>query len=179
MIEQFEILKDVIGKLEILHIEYMLTGSIALAIYSEPRMTRDIDIVVSLSGEYIEGLIKEFSNEYYIDDTAIQLAIQHKKMFNILHYKTGVKVDFIIRKDNDFEITKFDRMKKVDIGGFLCNIINKEDLIIQKLYWSKDSISEQQIRDVRSLIKTGYDGNYVNQWITRLNLLRIWEVVQK
>lgn len=179
MIEQFEVLRDVINKLENLKIEYMLTGSIALAIYSEPRMTRDIDIVVAITKTNIQNLMNEFSNDYYIDDTAIELAIQYEKMFNILHHQTGTKVDFIIHKNNEFEITKFKRKQKLNIDGFSCYVISKDDLIIQKLYWAKDSLSEQQIRDIRSLMKNGYDSDYVNQWINNLNITKIWEIAKQ
>ena len=33
--------------------------------------------------------------------------------------------------------------------------MSKEDLIISKLYWAKDSHSEQQLRDVKNLAATG------------------------
>lgn len=43
MDEQFEFLQLVVARLEAARIPYMLTGSLALAIYALPRMTRDID----------------------------------------------------------------------------------------------------------------------------------------
>ena len=53
MIEQFKVLKDVVSRLESAGIPYMITGSLALNHYAQPRMTRDIDLVVDLtSGEF-------------------------------------------------------------------------------------------------------------------------------
>ena len=40
---EIDILKDVVKKFETLGIPYMLTGSMAMTYYAQPRMTRDID----------------------------------------------------------------------------------------------------------------------------------------
>jgi len=48
MLSELEILRDVCVRLEKAQIEYMLTGSMAMNYYAQPRMTRDIDIVVEL-----------------------------------------------------------------------------------------------------------------------------------
>ena len=45
----------------------MLTGSIAMNYYAEPRMTRDIDIVMVMKDEDVERFVDEFSHDYYID----------------------------------------------------------------------------------------------------------------
>ena len=49
---------------------------------------------------------------------------------------------------------------------------NEIDIIrdISKLYWAKDSHSEFQLRDVRNLLLTGYDAEYVTHWTRRLGL---------
>ena len=41
MNEEIELLKNVAAKLESAGIEYMMTGSMAMAFYSIPRMTRE------------------------------------------------------------------------------------------------------------------------------------------
>lgn len=50
MKDEFEVMRDVTERLEAAEIPYMLTGSMALNYYAQPRMTRDIDFVVELSG---------------------------------------------------------------------------------------------------------------------------------
>ena len=42
MSAELEVLQDVVARLEGAGIAYMLTGSIALSYYAQPRMTRDI-----------------------------------------------------------------------------------------------------------------------------------------
>ena len=47
MLSELEVLKDVCSRLEREGIGYMLTGSMAMNYYAQPRMTRDIDIVAA------------------------------------------------------------------------------------------------------------------------------------
>jgi hypothetical protein len=47
MQSELDILRDITKRFDEAGFDYMLTGSIALNYYAEPRMTRDIDIVVT------------------------------------------------------------------------------------------------------------------------------------
>lgn len=47
MLSELDLLLDVAEKLETARLSYMLTGSMALNHYAQPRMTRDIDIVLA------------------------------------------------------------------------------------------------------------------------------------
>jgi hypothetical protein len=46
--EELRLLHDIVSRLDSAEIDYMLTGSVALNCYAQPRMTRDIDLVVAL-----------------------------------------------------------------------------------------------------------------------------------
>ena len=48
MITELDVLKLVSERLTATQIQFMLTGSFALAFYATPRMTRDLDLVVRL-----------------------------------------------------------------------------------------------------------------------------------
>jgi hypothetical protein len=50
------------------------------------------------------------------------------------------------------------------------NPYSKEDLIISKLRWAKDSHSELQLGDVKNLLATGYDTVYLERWTRELGL---------
>ena len=49
-------------------------------------------------------------------------------------------------------------------------LVSKEDLIISKLYWAKDSHSELQLRDVKNLLNSSYDADYLESWTRKLEL---------
>ncbi len=48
MFNEFKVLKNVVNKLNKNKIPYMISGSVAMNYYSQPRMTRNIDIVVEI-----------------------------------------------------------------------------------------------------------------------------------
>ena len=50
------------------------------------------------------------------------------------------------------------------------DIVSKEDLIISKLWWAKDSRSEVQLGDVKNLLVTRYDTIYLERWTPALGL---------
>ena len=58
----------------------------------------------------------------------------------------------------------------MSILDFTTYIVSKEDLIISKLFWAKDSHSEIQLGDVRNLLATGYDEEYLRRWTRQLGL---------
>jgi hypothetical protein len=169
--EQNDVLKDCVERLERLGIEYMLTGSMALAHYAIPRTTADIDIVIDLSTDDVENFIKEFESDYYVPDNRIREAIYRNRMFNILNQKSIIKIDCVIRKNDEFGREAFDRRQRVNYTGYFdIWIISKEDLILSKLNWAKNTRSEMQMRDVASIIRNGYDETRVKNWAEKLGV---------
>lgn len=177
LLDELDVLKDVSEKLIRGNIPFMLTGSIAMNYYAKPRMTRDIDIVISLKKADIEKVLSLFQKEYYISTKAVVESIENKSMFNIIHKEGVIKVDFIILSEDPYEVNKFEKRKKIKIRDFYTFIISKEDLIISKLKWLKESGSEIQKEDIKNLIKTGYDKEYLNNWVKELGLEREFEKI--
>jgi hypothetical protein len=64
-----DLLKKVCNQLDEHEIKYMVSGSIALNIYTIPRLTRDIDIVIELSESKIDEFTSLFPNAYYDKNT--------------------------------------------------------------------------------------------------------------
>ncbi len=106
-------------------------------------------------------------------------AIASLSTFNIIRQPYGEKIDCIIRKDTDFARTSFGRRRLVKVSGVEFWTSTKEDLIIAKLDWARDSRSEIQIRDIANLTSNEYDSDYVISWIDRLKLSDIWEQVKQ
>lgn len=171
---ELNIIADISGRLELLGIRYMLTGSLAMNYYAEPRMTRDIDIVIEITEGNGARLVKELSSDYYIDADAVQEALKHESMFNILHLESVIKVDCIIRKSSEYRKVEFNRRKKIKIGDAATYIVSKEDLILSKLDWARDSHSEMQLKDVRNLMRSGCDAEYLEKWIDILGVTALY-----
>ena len=175
MQNELDILRDIAKRFSSAGIQYMLTGSFALNYYAQPRMTRDIDVVVELEPKDADTIITLFENDYYVPRNAVIRAIANQSLFNLIHNESVIKVDFIVRKNTEYRRLEFERRRPVTVDDIEIWIVSKEDLIISKLYWAKDSHSEFQLRDVKNLLKSGYDDMYLQTWTEKLgfeNLLR-------
>ena len=169
--EQNDVLCDCAERLERLGIAYMLTGSMALAHYAIPRTTADIDIVMEISSDDVSKFIKEFEPDYYVPHGRIRDAVFRRRMFNILDQKTIIKIDCVIRKDDEFQKLAFSQRRRVNYAGYFeVWIIGKEDLILSKLNWAKNTKSEMQMRDVAGILRNGYDEKYVGHWAEKLGV---------
>jgi hypothetical protein len=173
MLSELEVLKDVCARLERAGVAYMLTGSMAMNYYAEPRMTRDIDIVVELEHVSADALAAAFEPDYYVSREAVAAAIAQRGMFNLLHLDSVVKVDFIVRKAEPFRLAEFARRMRVDLPGFTAWLVSKDDLILSKLAWANQSGSELQRRDVSNLLATGADIDYLRQWAPALGVSQL------
>ncbi len=169
-ITELDVLKDVTARLTGNGIDYMLTGSFAMNYYAQPRMTRDIDIVVALKNSDVNRISEIFEEDYYVSQEAIEDAIRNQTVFNLAHYLSLVKIDMIIRKRGEYRKLEFDRRTLVKIADFNVWIVGKEDLILSKLNWAKESKSEMQIRDVKNLISTSVDHEYLSRWAPELGV---------
>ena len=85
MSEELEVLKEVTRRLDRAKIAYMVTGSIATNLYTIPRMTRDIDIVVELSVKDLSRFIPRFEADYYLDPETVRDVVKSRGMFNLIH----------------------------------------------------------------------------------------------
>ena len=76
MLSELDLLLDVTRRLEEAGLEYMLTGSMALNHYAQPRMTRDIDIVIALVLRDLEILPHVFGSDFYFSQEAARGAVR-------------------------------------------------------------------------------------------------------
>ena len=90
-------------------------------------------------------------------------------VFNLTDFDTGIKYDFMLYQDSDYNWVAFERRVKVDFLGIDCYIASPEDLIISKLIWYNISKSEKQWGDLNFLIQLdNLDKQYLHLWTTKL-----------
>ena len=170
MLEELEVLRVVSERLEQARLPFMLTGSFAMAYYGKPRMTRDLDIVVSLGEDDVPGIVAALSPDFYVDADSVRSAVASQRLFNLLHFATSIKVDLIVRKGSEYRQVEFARRQLVQMHDVKTWIVSREDLILSKLVWAKDSGSELQLRDVRTLIDEAMNRDYLERWAVRLGV---------
>jgi len=177
-VSMIDTLRDFVAKVNEIGVEYMVTGSFAMSAYGEIRMTRDIDIVMQILPSQADGFTHLFQSDYYVNIESVRSAIARRSLFNIVSHAHGGKLDCIIMKDTEFARSSFARRFKATVSGVEFWTTTKEDLIIAKLNWARDTFSEMQIRDVANLTASEYDVGYVANWVGRLDLIDIWSEVE-
>jgi len=165
--------------LDELQIPYLVTGGIAVLVWGRPRFTADIDIVVELQSENLSQLadkLKELKG--YIDEGELKRALEKKDEFNFIDPNSGIKVDFWVVKNDDFDASRLKRRIPKEILGQKIYFTSPEDLILIKLIWHKESGSSRHLEDIESILKISgdkIDQPYIKEWATKLNLSKVWE----
>ena len=168
-----EVVILVAQRLDAASIPYMITGSFAVTVYAEPRLTNDVDIVISLPASRSRNLLGLFQDDFYITEEAVADAFSGLGMLNIIHNETVFKCDFILLKNDDFSRSAFERRQFHILQGYRLAFMSVEDLILQKLLWNSQTPSEQQVLDVRKLLRANrqtLDTTYCLTWATRLGV---------
>jgi len=182
--EQHELLLHLVGCLEKLKIPYLITGSIASMAYGEPRFTNDIDIVADIKPSHVDEFKSCFpENDFYLEVDSMKKALDNRQQFNIIHPSSGLKVDVIISKRDDFDRARFSRMKKLNVSeSKSANFASPEDVIIKKMECFQKGGSDKHLRDIASMLKISsqeIDRAYISVWAEKLDLKMIWKSIQK
>jgi hypothetical protein len=179
--EQFELLQFVCTALEDLGIEYFVTGSQATIAYGEPRFTNDIDIVIALDVARLDAFLECFpEEEFYLSRAAAMEAVSRKSMFNIIHPKSGLKVDVIIPGATSYERSRFERARRIQVGDdFSASFSSPEDVILKKLEFYKLGESDKHLRDIAGVLKISgesVDRDYIARLAKELGVLDQWQM---
>jgi len=93
-----EVLRKITAALDHAGIAYMLTGSLASAMYGALRSTMDIDIVIAAGRDEVKRLVQLLpEREYYIEVDSALTAHEHESMFNVIDLANNWTVDLIFR----------------------------------------------------------------------------------
>jgi len=177
MPDQLDLLKLVARRLETAGIPCMLTGSLAVSYYAEPRFTRDIDLVVQIAPEKVDTIASLFSDDFYADADAIRAAVARRGVVNLIHQDTLTKVDLIVQKAAPYHLEELDRRRSVNIEDTPVWIVSPEDLVIAKLSWLRQGGSDVHRRDAVALLESvdTIDRTYIHAKVRELGLDELWK----
>jgi len=173
-VEQLKLIQLLVDRIGTLGIRYFITGSIASSYYGIPRYTHDIDVVVAISKQDAEEIVRLFSGEGYISQEGIRDALSGTGMFNFIHAETGLKVDFWIDLGEPFTKSCFARARQVELSdGFWVMMASPEDVLLHKVYWDHLMPSERQLRDAQGILSVlgeKLDVAYIEKWAKDLGI---------
>lgn len=179
---QIELLRFTLNVLERLQIRYALVGSFGSSFFGEPRLTRDIDILIELPESKVSTFCAAFPEaDFYLSEAAVRDAVRGRFQFNLLHPASGNKVDFILPRDDSWGRSQISRSKRVslqpDLEGF---VAAPEDVILGKLWYFSEGGGERHLRDIAGILRISgerVDRNEIERWAKELGYLEIWRQI--
>lgn len=180
MADLLDVLGIVTSRLDLAGVPYMVSGSLALGYYAQPRMTRDIDLVVELDQAGIKKIVAAFAADFYCDEDAVARAVATRRLVNLVHLESAYKIDLIVRKDSEYRTTEFQRRRRLSLGGVDVWLAAPEDVLLSKLVWARESGSELQLRDAANLVASvpDLDWPYIFRWASSLGVGRDLEALK-
>ncbi len=162
-----------------LAIPYMLVGSYSSNYYGRPRSTKDADFVVAMQSHQLAQIQHALGNEFRIDpQMAFETIMMHTRHL-IVHEATAFQIELFLLTDDLYNRTRFERRRAVDFEGQTAWLPSPEDVIVQKLLWSKSHHREQDIIDAAQVIRIqrrlGLDLAYIQHWTKYHGTLDLFE----
>lgn len=169
-----------------LGIEYMVTGSVAVIVYGEPRLTHDVDLVVELKREKIDDLSRAFPlNDFYCpppEVLAVEAARPQRGHFNIIHHETGFKADVYLLGRDALHSWGMSHRRQIEVDGVPVWIAPPEYVVLRKLEYYREGHSEKHLRDIQSMLELSgdqIDKPELLDRITQSGLTREWADVER
>jgi predicted nucleotidyltransferase len=129
-------------------IPYIIIGGQAVLLYGEPRLTKDIDIIIGLNidmAEKISKIMKDISLKPLPKDI-IQF-VKQTMVLPLIEPATGIRVD-VIFSFSPFEQEAVKRANRVKIDNTEVHYVSLEDLIIFKIFSGRP----RDMEDVRTIL---------------------------
>ena len=168
----------VVDVLHGLGVPYAIGGSLASTFHGKARTTVDSDLVAELRLEQVEPFVNQLKVAFYVDESSVREAIEHRRSFNVIHLGSAYKVDIFIPRDRDFDRAQLSNAKAQIVATDperMARMATPEDTILAKLEWYRlgGEQSERQWRDVRGIIEVQgerLDRDYMESQATGLGV---------
>ncbi|MCI0525707.1 MAG: nucleotidyltransferase [Acidobacteria bacterium] len=149
--------------LEAAGIQSVVIGGLAIAVWGEPRVTKDVDLRVFLQREQTDLLLSALSTQFKPLSDSPETKLQQQG-FIFTEDASGVRVDFLLA-DNEFDITMVRNGRRIEpISGWPIIVCSAEDLIVSKLITLRPR-DEEDARLVIRRQRDNLDDNYVEKWL--------------
>jgi len=143
-------------------VDYLVVGGLAVNLYGIPRVTQDIDILISFEKKNVEKLMDILKRLDYLPRVPIDPMLlayprtrktwikeKHMKVFSLYHKHNNFRViDIMILTPVSYKAAKPNRTT-VDVKDIKIHIIGLDDLIKMK----KVSGREQDLSDIEAIEK--------------------------
>ena len=179
-----DLARKVIETFESLAIPYFITGSMASIALGEARYTNDIDIIADIPSNKIRPLLTAFpAPEYYLSESAVREAVSQRFQFNIIHPRSGLKVDVMLPAEDAFDRMRMSRKIQLNVDSDTVGWFSSaEDVILKKLVFFQLGGSEKHLRDICGVLLVQgdrIDQAYLDNWAEQLGVTEELELVRR
>src|SRR5262245_9499689 len=136
-------------------IPYMIGGSVAAIFYGEPRLTHDVDLVISFTPREVQRFTAIFPEmDFYVPppETIAEETARERGHFNLIHHATGFKADFYPAGRDELNAWGLRLKRQIQFEGEPLSIAPPEYVIVRKLEYFREGGSERHLRDIRSML---------------------------
>jgi hypothetical protein len=172
-----------IEPLEAAELAYGVTGSVAAGVYGEPRMTRDVDLILLLERDQVSRFQTCFpENNFYIPPREVLIAEalrDQRGSFNLIHHESGFKAYIYLAGQDHLHAWALQYRRRASLGDGMLWLAPPEYVILRKMEFLRESGQEKHARDVRYLVRcTPLDSAFVTSQVKRLGLEEQWDACQ-
>lgn len=170
----------VVDALEALAIPYMVVGSFSSNAYGIPRSTKDGDFVLEIGDTAVSELLRALGGEFKLDPQMSFETITTTPRYQLLHRETAFMVELFLLRNDPFDRLRFNRRvrRPLDAGGREAYLPTPEDVVIQKLRWSRLGRREKDLIDARNVIavqSNNLDLQYIRGWCDQHGTRELFE----
>jgi hypothetical protein len=174
--------------LESLGVTYAIGGSVAAMMYSEPRFTIDVDLMVSAPLQQLNQLVREVESwQVYITpfEAIVETNLPGGLPFNIIDGTIGTKADLYIARNSGLDASAMARRRKLvweRETGAAAWFLSPEDVILYKLsyYRQGGEVAQKHPTDIANMldvIGSELDLVYLSQWATAIGVADLWQAL--
>ncbi len=166
--------------LETAGIPYLVSGSVATAIYGEPRNTLDIDLAVFPAPDQMEQFRVCFpESEFYLPPVEV-IALECRRTarghFNIIHHATGLKADIYPSRNHPCLPWALEHQQRISTPSGEVSLAPPEYVILHKLDFFREGGHQKHLRDIAGVInQQELDLPFLNQATAQLGLVNEWQ----
>ncbi|HEX4963340.1 MAG TPA: hypothetical protein VF173_21095 [Thermoanaerobaculia bacterium] len=174
--EALKVVFEIARVLDELKVPYAVGGSLASSLWGIPRSTQDADLVADLRSQNVQSFVSGVEGAFYVSPERIHHAIGRRSSFNLIHLKTGLKVDVFLFKGDIQSLQEMSRRRIFPLAsGDRLPVASPEDIVLQKLRWYRlgSGTSDQQWNDILGVLKVqrgSLDLTYLKEWAERIEV---------
>lgn len=173
-----------IERLEAVGAPYMVTGATAAILYGQPRVTNDLDVVLSLDDKARGALMRVFpETEFYIPPESVIQAEQARPQrghFNLIHLESGYKADIYLVGADPLHAWALPLRRRLRWSHQLeITVAPPEYVVLRKLEFYREGRSAKHPTDIRAIQEvTGVDETAMAPWLERMGLNVLWQQIK-